>query len=423
MTGRIANALAKNIKSAVARPTAVCWAYGAAVTSSALALNAILTGKMAYARRARQAKPVTEPESLSLDTSLAAALTECTLIECNQRTVIVQTSTGEFAQNTLLLDHIHIADRPQFLLKMASEDQNTQEILLRIRANTGPYFVLTDIKMQKRHGSVFMSLRPTKAILDQMPFTQAARELAHELRTPLAAMVGLADALAQAETCTNQMRAAYPAMISQAGRDLIALTTTMLDDSASNPNSETDDCNIELAAVVNTCVELMRTSAKQKGITLFNRLQVALGGKMVSNSVLRQILTNLISNAVKFSPAGASVEINASACANGWALSVTDNGGGMLPEDVARLGQKNFRAAKTSGTDGHGLGLSIVQRLVDEIGAQISFESRPGKGTKVQIKFNASAPVELADYRAQAVADPIQQSRFDQAAGAKHAAA
>jgi signal transduction histidine kinase len=131
----------------------------------------------------------------------------------------------------------------------------------------------------------------------------------------------------------------------------------------------------------------------------------------------------LISNAIKFSPNGASVELSASKSANGWTLCVTDNGNGIAPADIARLGQRNFRATSSAGTAGYGLGLSIVQRLVDEASGRVSFESRPGNGTRVTISFPASTLVELADFQSRPNDVPVSTPFFKNAAGAKNAAA
>jgi two-component system, cell cycle sensor histidine kinase DivJ len=243
-----------------------------------------------------------------------------------------------------------------------------------------------------------------------------SRELAHELRTPLAAMVGLADALSQPQTCTEVMRQTYPALIASAGRSLIEMTGGILDRDA-------EMTTVKLGVVVHECFALLKPMATQKSIVLFNRLTASLADQNVDGAALRQIITNLISNAIKFSPQGASVELSASKSANGWTLSVNDNGDGIAPEDVARLGQKNFRGQGAAGVAGHGLGLSIVRRLVDGAGGRVCFESRPGKGTRVEITFPASTLVEMSDFQSQAINAPVSTPIFNIAAGAKHAAA
>ena len=158
--------------------------------------------------------------------------------------------------------------------------------------------------------------------------------------------------------------------------------------------------------------------AAQKSIVLFNRLTAPLAQQKVDGSALRQIITNLISNAIKFSPEGASVELSALRSANGWTLFITDNGNGIAPEDIARLGQKNFRSQSAAGIVGHGIGLSIVRRLVGEARGRISFESRPGKGTRVEITFPASTLVEMSDFQVQPVNAPVSTPIFKIAAGA-----
>ncbi|MGL4405488.1 MAG: sensor histidine kinase, partial [Notoacmeibacter sp.] len=244
-------------------------------------------------------------------------------------------------------------------------------------------------------------------------------ELAHELRTPLAAIVGFAEALSQTESCTNQMRESYPALIAATGRALIEMTSSMLEPQPDDAPKQSG----KLANVVHDCLVVMQPLANQKSIVIFNRIPALFGEKLVECVSIRQILTNLISNAIKFSPVGASIEISAATAANGWTLKVTDNGVGLSPEDVARLGQKNFRGDSSVGIAGHGLGLSIVKRLVETIGARVSFESRPGKGTQVTLTFPASPLVELAGFHQPRQNDKPTHLTFGIITGEKHAAA
>jgi signal transduction histidine kinase len=109
---------------------------------------------------------------------------------------------------------------------------------------------------------------------------------------------------------------------------------------------------------------------------------------------LQQVLANFLSNAVKFSPAGGTVELSAGARA-GWArISVSDQGSGIPDEFRARIFQK-FSQADSSDTrqkGGTGLGLAICKELVERMGGRIGFESEPGRGTCFWFELPVARP-------------------------------
>jgi signal transduction histidine kinase len=332
---------------------------------------------------------------------------------------------------SVLLERIHIADRPLFMLACHDGAKATRNVTVRIQAEDPVHFVQAQFMIKPNGQNLLVAIRHATDISTNADSSagdaqrELARELAHELRTPLAAMVGLADALAHDKTCTQEMHKTYPALIASTGRSLIELTGTMLQ----SPGHDVQESGASsgqvasLGQVVQECVALWQPMAAQKSIVLFDRVPKMLAAKTVESAAMRQILTNLISNAVKYCPNGTSVEVGAATSANAWTLTVADNGSGLAPEDVARLGQKNFRSDRATGTAGYGLGLFIVRRLVDAIGGRISFESRPGKGTKVMIAFTASRFANLSDFQPQAGKAPVLQHVLMTTQGDRHAAA
>jgi signal transduction histidine kinase len=385
-----------------------------------IAAGSVMTG-LAFSSGNR--KPASGEHTLEHNavTHLAssAALLGCEIVQCDRHSKIIAASDSQLKAGSALLDRVHVADRPAFLIGLDNASLANQTLTLRMQINGGQHFTKTEVKLHRHNSQLLIAIIRQDPSSGIKQANDISCELAHELRAPLAAMVGLADAIGENPTCTVEMRATYPALIAQAGRSLIELTSAILEDKTNSPARQ----QVKFGTVAQDCFALLKPMAKQQSVTLYNRVPEILSDKLVESGAMRQILTNLITNAVKFSPAGASVEINASVSANGWTLSVADNGNGIAPEDVARLGQKNFRGQKTAGISGFGLGLSIVQRLVDEMGARISFESRPGKGTRVEIAFPASRLIELMDFQSQASTTPVAYPRYNNAAGAKHAAA
>lgn len=102
-------------------------------------------------------------------------------------------------------------------------------------------------------------------------------------------------------------------------------------------------------------------------------------------------LHNIISNGIKYSPEGTRVKIIAEALEDGIEVSVIDQGTGMSAETVTRVGEKFYRADKTSHIEGTGLGLHLAQRFVKHHGGAITFDSELGKGTTVRLFFPHAA--------------------------------
>lgn len=102
-------------------------------------------------------------------------------------------------------------------------------------------------------------------------------------------------------------------------------------------------------------------------------------------------LHNVISNGIKYSPAGSKVQIAIDAKPTGLEISVTDSGPGMSPELIARAGEKFYRDSKTSHIEGTGLGIHLAQRFMEYHGGKLHFESEMGHGTTVRLFFPHSA--------------------------------
>ena len=413
--GTIALVAAAAVSTGILPPNTALIASGAFVTGLTFAKVLAFASKKPV--QANAASQEYADESRNDDLNEGMFFDEIAEIDRHSKLLLI--TKGSFVVGTLLLEQVHIADRPAFLMACSNAKTAAQDLILRMHGADKTQFADMQIFLQLRKGRLMVALRKAAKSYGNTDAHDALSELAHELRTPLAAIVGFAEAMAHEQNCTEKMRKTYPNLIALAGRSLIEITGSILQSQPAYEPTRVASLN----AAVQDCMTLLQPMAQQRSIALFNRVPASIAGIAVDSLALRQILTNLISNAIKFSPEGASVEISASMAANGWSLKVTDNGNGLAPEDVARLGQKNFRSDKTAGVEGHGLGLSIVRRLVDKIGGRISFESRPGKGTQVTIAFPASSLVELSSFQAQTAKGLVFQPISETVTGEKHAAA
>ena len=213
---------------------------------------------------------------------------------------------------------------------------------------------------------------------EQARFTSDA---AHELRTPVSIILAQSqlalsrerDSAYYRETIETSQRAAKRMQ----GMIESLLQLAVLDAAAGTPALKAGD----LVAVCQEHLPALRVLADEKNTVLHVDLQPA-GCRMNAEQV-GQILTNLVANAVKFSPAGSEIRL-ASGVRNGKAfLSVRDNGPGIAMEHLPHLFERFYRTdrSRSSATGGTGLGLAICKRIADAHGGTLSVESKEGKGS------------------------------------------
>ena len=208
--------------------------------------------------------------------------------------------------------------------------------------------------------------------------TDLLATVSHELRAPLTGLLGYTDLLAksalppQARSWVDQQR--------RAGQALLALVGDVLDFARLEEGAiELEDADIEIATLLEECAALMRGVAQQKGLGLRVEVHPGLPRWMRGDPLrLRQIATNLIGNAIKFTEKGEIViSARLTARPERVEVSVTDTGIGIPPEELPRI----FDRFRQAGADtarrfgGSGLGLAICRRLVEAMGGAIGAES------------------------------------------------
>ncbi|MEN9934792.1 MAG: hypothetical protein RLZZ387_1371 [Chloroflexota bacterium] len=215
--------------------------------------------------------------------------------------------------------------------------------------------------------------------------------MSHELRTPLTLVLGLTEMLTEESygPITQEQREAL-ARVELGGRHLLALLSDILDLSrieAGAEQLEIEDLDIDLVAAF--AIHTVQHRAAQKGIQLSHAIDPAVETIRGDERRLRQILVNLLDNAVKFTPEGGAVrlEITADPDQEQVHLSVSDTGIGIAPEDFDRLFQPfvQVEGGLRRAYGGVGLGLTLVQRLVDLHGGSVSLESTPGEGSRFSV--------------------------------------
>jgi PAS domain S-box-containing protein len=231
--------------------------------------------------------------------------------------------------------------------------------------------------------------------------------LAHELRNPLAPISNAVALLGREKLETPTQRLAHDT-ISRQLKQMVRLVDDLLDvGRITSGKIHLEAKPVDLANAVSEAVETASPAAVQKSHAL--QVELPEGGLWVSGDHARivQVISNLLGNAVKFTPAGGHILVRAARDGNHAALSVRDDGPGVPPQDLQRIfnlfeqGEQDI--ARTLG--GLGLGLSLVQQLVNMHGGEVSAFSTgvPGEGSEFVVRLPAvAAPLQLATAEAAA---------------------
>jgi len=208
--------------------------------------------------------------------------------------------------------------------------------------------------------------------------------MSHELRTPLNAVIGFSDVLKEEYFgALNAKQGEYVKDINESGQHLLSLINDILDLS----KIEAGHMDLDLAAfsvpmAIDNALVLVRERALRHQLQLRVQIAPEVSDIVADERKFKQILINLLTNAVKFSYPGGWVEVVAQHDTNGVMVTVKDSGMGVAAEDQAAIFEQ-FRQLKSDGSakfEGTGLGLSLAKRLVELHGGRIWVESEPGKG-------------------------------------------
>ena len=180
----------------------------------------------------------------------------------------------------------------------------------------------------------------------------------------------------------------YAGNIHSSGQHLLSLINDVLDLSKLESGKETIHPEpIDLSSVIRDSVTLIEGNAEKAGVSL--AVEDALGNTPVTadERAIKQVLLNLLSNAVRYTPAGGRITLSAARVSGAVRIRVTDTGCGISAEEITKVCEPYERAgtAYVRKTEGTGLGLPIVKRLVELHKGRFRIESTLGEGTSVEI--------------------------------------
>ncbi len=328
----------------------------------------------------------------------------------------------ELLNGTGLFDRVHLADRVAYLSALADmrEGAGLRRLELRIRlpmaepGATGDNYRPFSLELMacEEGGAFFALLRENEEVARLRAALAAAHEAAsgaevakgrflaavsHELRTPLNAIIGFSDMLLNDMfgSFADPRQKEYVGLVRDSGQHLLEVVTSILDVSRIEAGAYSAEPEpFRFADAVEMCRSMLAVQAGDRNIDLATHVAPDSGEINADRRAVQQILINLASNAIKFTPDGGAVTIGAQRIGSRLHFWVSDTGIGIAEEDLEKLGKpfmqiQNDYTRRFAGT---GLGLSLVKGLVALHEGTMSVESAPGKGTRVTISLPVDGP-------------------------------
>jgi signal transduction histidine kinase/ActR/RegA family two-component response regulator len=223
--------------------------------------------------------------------------------------------------------------------------------------------------------------------------------MSHELRTPLNAVLGLSELL-QEEIYggLNEKQREALGTIETSGRHLLALINDILELARmASGNVQLRLGKVDVSELCESCVDLVRAQAKKKDITVTCDVASTVPRLKTDARRLKQVLVNLLGNAVKFTEKGGAIGLKATLEGSSLHIEVWDSGIGIKPEDCARifLPFVQVESGLSRKYDGTGLGLALVRQLAELLGGEVSVESELGVGSKFRLRLPFSASTSI----------------------------
>jgi signal transduction histidine kinase len=221
--------------------------------------------------------------------------------------------------------------------------------------------------------------------------------VSYELRTPLTSITGYAEML------TNQIYAGemkprqleYAQHILESAQHFTHLVDDILDLATIEAGyMELDPTNVDIPSMLSSVLTLQQAQARNLGLRLEFECPATIGTLPGDERRLKQVMFSLVSNALKFTPAGGTVTVAARREKDRVALTVADTGIGVAAEDQVRIFEKFERGNPHTRQAGAGLGLALVKSFIELHGGTVELRSRPGEGTTVTCWLNAVLPMQ-----------------------------
>lgn len=376
----------------------------------------LLGGGLFFLRRERQARRTLEKKVQELNGRLKNALERLEMERAR-----LETTFSGMVEGVLLTDargdilHTNPAFREMFGLAREVEGRSALEVLASVASDDAIRKVIQtgepaqrEIEFEKPKRRVFQvnfsplrrdgKLSGVVSVFHDLTEIRRLEEvrrdfvanLSHELKTPLTAIRGFSETLLEESGDHPPESRRAIEVIFRHATELSHLMENLLN--LSQIESGREELRLEEISVrpfVDQLLERFSMQARTKGIELLNKILDDTPSLKADPAKLNQILSNLIDNAVKYTPEGGKVWIRCQKGERGFCIEVEDTGPGIPTKEQERVFERFYRVDKARSRDsgGSGLGLAIVKHLVGLHGGDIAVESQPGQGSRFKISF------------------------------------
>ncbi len=225
--------------------------------------------------------------------------------------------------------------------------------------------------------------------------------MSHELRTPLNAIIGFSEMIATEMfgSVDKPQYVEYGALIQRSGIHLLDIVGDILDIAKIEAGEmELKETVVDIYETVSDCLPILAPQLEEVGIYTEIRRKSVVGHLLADRRVVKQMIINLLSNGIKFSPAGGKIEIYLGEFEGAVELTVVDHGIGMRPDQVDFVLKpfSQIEQVSTRSHEGTGLGLTIVKQMIELHGGSIAIDTEPDTGTAVTLRFPPDRTVTIS---------------------------
>ncbi|MBA9083305.1 PAS domain S-box-containing protein [Bartonella chomelii] len=295
------------------------------------------------------------------------------------------------------------------LIRMKGKNQvfnrgETADLMTKNHENIKVSITIVPLTLQDNYVVMLRDMTEmTLSPLDKISEENKMIEVVHEMRTPLNALIGFAEIMRDGRfgLIENERYRRYLRDIVSSGKHILSLVNQLLEHSKANYSSlnSTIDAPLmtqkfDVTACLRSSIAFLETQANHNGIIMriVSPARVPFIG--ISQQIFQQIIWNLLSNAIRFTPSGGQIVIHVSyGKKERVKISISDNGLGMSDEEVVQAMQPYGQVERKDGQCGDnifagtGLGLPICKTMVEEVGGQFLLFSKPNHGTTVEMFF------------------------------------
>lgn len=330
-----------------------------------------------------------------------------------------------------LLSRVHLLYRPAYLKALSDALHSNMPVETRVKIQCRAQgdedvYRSFDVRVSaiesphaahERHAVISLAeVKEVEINLAPLRDTLYQAQLRHELKTPLNAILGFSELLTNPAIVPEDdpRRHDYIRIIATSARHLVDIIDNMKADAEIALNDTPDMDAVAIAPLIKDVLAMMKLAAEEQRVVIEEQIEENLPPLLGHPHGLRQIIINLVSNAVKYAPDG-RVVIAAERHFSGVQLCVSDDGIGMDDQELQRVGEPYFRGSASAAgfLDGEGLGLGVVRGLVERHGGELTIESAPGNGTTARVVFSRvkrdvpTAIRSLAEIEAQQAPVPV----------------